>query len=147
MYGNPLASAHADAFQQARQADLGEAQAQVLNHSIPSDSGSLLDADLADMGGAGDDFVQPISDLAHAHATAAGAVRSARSAYPAVTAMSDWSDQVTGMGAQAGRAALRGAANGAVAALSGRHPNPFKTQHLDPPEATGRAARDAIHPY
>jgi hypothetical protein len=34
----------------------------------------------------------------------------------------------------------------AMRALSG-HENPFKTQHLDSPEATGRAARDAIHPY
>lgn len=113
---------------------------------IVSDSGSLLDADLAAMPGGSDENVQVISDLAHAHASAADAVRTARGAYPFVTRVSDAGDALTGTGVRAGRAALKGAAHGALSALSG-HENPFKTQHLDSPEATGRAARDAIHPY
>ena len=112
---------------------------------IVSDSGSLLDADLAAMPGSADEHAQTIYDLAHAHATSAASMGAIRSQYPAVTRLSDFSDAAIGMGGQAGRAAIK-SAHGALSALSG-HENPFKTQHLDSPEATGRAARDAIHPY
>jgi hypothetical protein len=128
-------------------ADVHQNLTDLTMHPIPSDDGSLLGADLAAMPGGGDEHAQVVYDLAHAHASAADAVRSARSAYPAVTAISDMGDALTGAAAQAGRAAIRGAAAGAVAALSGRHPNPFKTEHVPPAEETGRAARDALRPF
>jgi hypothetical protein len=118
--------------------------------TVASDSGSLLDADLAAMPASADEHVQVVSDLAHAHHTAAAAVAAAREQYPAVTRLSDFSDAAIGMGAQAGRAALRGASNGArsaLLALGHRNNNPFQPEHVPSPEATGRGARDWISPY
>jgi hypothetical protein len=117
---------------------------------ITSDSGSLLDADLAAMPGGGDEHAQTIYDLAHAHATSAASMGAIRSRYPAVTALSDFSDAAIGMGAQAGRAALRGASYGArsaLLALGHRNNNPFQPEQVPSPEATGRGARDWISPY
>jgi len=111
---------------------------------IVSDSGSLLDADLVATPGGADEHAQTIYDLAHAHATSAASMGAIRSQYPFVTRLSDFSDAAIGMGAQAGQAAIK-SAHGALAGLG--HEDPFRTQHLDSPEATGRAARDAIHPY
>ena len=114
---------------------------------IVSDSGSLLDADLAAMPGGADEHAQTIYDLAHAHATSAASMGAIRSQYPAVTRLSDFSDAAIGAVAQAGRAAIR-SAHGAVTGLGGRrHANGIDWQHVDPPEATGRAARDALRPF
>lgn len=109
---------------------------------ITSDSGSLLDADLAAMPG-GDEHAQVVYDLAHAHATSAASVRSARTQYPFVTRISDAGDALTGMGVRAGRAA----AYGVYAHLNRMGQGGIKFGDVDPPEATGKAARDWLRPY
>ena len=118
-------------------------------HTITSDSGSLIDADLAAMPGGGDEHAQTIYDLAHAHASTADAVRAARGAYPLATRLGDFHDAAIGMGAQ-GPGRSSGASYGArsaLLALGHRNDNPFQPEHVPSPEATGRGARDWISPY
>ena len=90
-------------------ADVHQNMTDLALQPIESDSGSLLDADLAAMPGGGDDHVQTISDPAHAHASAATGVQAARGAYPFVTQIGDAADALTGAGHAAGRAAVKGA--------------------------------------
>jgi len=70
---------------------------------VPSDSGSLLDADLPEMPG-GDDRVQTIYGLRHAHDTAVAGVQAIRDQYPLATRLGNFADAATG----AGHTAMRG---------------------------------------
>lgn len=89
-------------------ADVHQNMTQLALHPIESDSGSLLDSDLAAMNDA-DHLAPVIGGLQQRHDAGVAAAAAARGAYPFVTQLGDAGDALTGMGAQAGRAALRGA--------------------------------------
>lgn len=120
-------------------ADIHQNMTSLALHTVPSDSGSLLDADLPEVAG-GDDHAQTIGALSQAHAASADAVRSARSAYPSVTRLSDFSDAAVGAGYAAGRGALR---------AGGHVLNHLDELEFPPPpdvEATSRQVRGIYRP-